>query len=43
MRRVIQPGLARGKVADGAAILLFLVLLAVLFVAVVHGVQALPD
>jgi hypothetical protein len=43
MRKVIQPDLKRGRIADGAAILLLLVLLAVLFVAVLNGVQTLPS
>lgn len=43
MRKVIQPGLMRGKVADGAAIVLLLVLLTVLCVSLVHGVNALPS
>ena len=42
MRRVIQPALSRGRLADGASILLFLALLTVLCVAVVHGVQGFP-
>jgi hypothetical protein len=43
MRKVIQPALMRGKIADSAAILLFLALLTILCLAVVHGVQALPS
>jgi len=42
MRRVLHPGLMRGSIADRAALLLFLGLVAVLVAAVVHGVGTLP-
>jgi len=41
MRTILQPELKRGRVAQRAAIALFLGLLAVLFVSVVHGVAGL--
>ena len=43
MKRVLQPALRRGRVAEGAAILLLVALLTVLCVAVVQGVHALPS
>ena len=43
MRRVLQPELMRGRVADRAALVLLLVLLTVLCVAVIRGVNALPS
>jgi len=43
MKRVLQPELMRGRVADRAAMVLFLALLTILFVAVVRGVNALPS
>jgi len=43
MRRVLQPELMRGRIADRAATVLFLVLLTILCVAVVKGVNALPS
>jgi hypothetical protein len=43
MKRVIQPGLKRGPLAERAAILLWLLLLAVLALSVVQGVRSLPS
>jgi len=43
MKRVIHPNLKRGPVAERAAWLLLLTLLAVLLVAVVHGVGTLAS
>ncbi len=43
MKRVLQPELMRGRVADRAALVLLLVLLTVLCVAVIRGVNALPS
>lgn len=42
MRRVLQPHLSRGHLADRLATLLFLGLLAVLAIAVYNGVKSLP-
>jgi hypothetical protein len=41
MKRILQPNLMRGQVADRASILLLLGLLTVLFAAVVQGVRGL--
>lgn len=41
MKRILQPGLMRGPVAQRAAIALLLGLIAVLCVSVVQGVQGL--
>ena len=41
MKRIIQPDLMRGPVAQRAAIALLVGLIAVLCVSVVHGVQGL--
>jgi hypothetical protein len=43
MKRVIQPGLKRGRVADRAAMLLLLTLLAILVIAVIRGVGTLAS
>jgi hypothetical protein len=43
MKRVLQPELMRGRIADRAAMVLFLVLLTVLCVAVIRGVHTLPS
>jgi len=43
MKRVIQPNLKRGRMADRAAMLLLLALLAVLVIAVVRGVGTLAS
>ena len=43
MKRVLQPELMRGRLADRAALVLLLVLLTVLCVAVIRGVNALPS
>ena len=43
MKRILQPDLMRGSVAQRAAILLLLGLLTVLCVSVVQGVQALTS
>ena len=43
MKRILQPDLMRGSVAQRAAILLLLGLLTVLCVSVVQGVQGLPS
>ena len=42
MKRVVQPYLSRGHVADRLGILLFVSLLAVLVVALYSGVKSLP-
>jgi len=41
MKRILQPELMRGAVAQRAAMLLLAGLIAVLFVSVVQGVQGL--
>ena len=41
MKRVFQPDLMRGRVAQNAGVLLWVVLLAVLVVSVVRGLQRL--
>jgi hypothetical protein len=41
MKRILQPSLMRGSVADRAAMLLLMGLLATLCVSVYHGVQGL--
>jgi hypothetical protein len=41
MKKVLQPALMRGRVAERAAVALLFGLLAVLLVAVVVGVQSL--
>ena len=41
MKRIIQPTLMRGHVAERAAMALLVSLLAVLFVSVLHGIQSL--
>ena len=43
MKRILQPNLMRGPVAQRAAILLLLGLLAVLFVSVLQGVQGMSS
>jgi hypothetical protein len=43
MRRVLHPNLMRGRVAQNAAILLFLGLLMVLACSVFQGVRHLPS
>ena len=40
MKRILQPDLMRGRVAQGVAVLLWVVLLAVLLVSVVSGFNA---
>ncbi len=42
MKRVIQPKLQRGRVADRVSLLLLLGLLIVLVASVLHGVTGLP-
>jgi hypothetical protein len=42
MKRVVQPYLSRGHVADRLALLLYVSLLAVLVVALYTGVKSLP-
>jgi len=41
MKRILNPSLRRGRVAEGAAVLLFWTLLTVLVLSVVHGVGTL--
>jgi hypothetical protein len=41
MKRILQPELMRGPVAQRAAIALLVGLIAVLFASVLHGVQGL--
>ncbi len=41
MKRVFQPDLMRGRVAQGASVLLWAVLLAILVVSVVGGLRRL--
>jgi hypothetical protein len=43
MKRVLQPNLMRGHVAEGAALLLFVGLVMVLALAVFQGVGHLPS
>lgn len=43
MTRLLQPEMKRGRVAQRAALALFLGLLAVLFASVVHGVLLLSS
>lgn len=43
MKRVIQPNLKRGPIAERAAWLLLLTLLGVLVAAVLHGVRILAS
>jgi hypothetical protein len=43
MKPVIQPGLKRGPLAERAALLLWLFLLAVLALSVLQGVGSLPS
>jgi len=42
MKRVVQPYLSRGRVADRLGLLLFVSLLAVLVVSLYSGVKSLP-
>lgn len=42
MKRVLHPGLKRGRVVEGAARVLLFGLLVVLVASVVHGVATLP-
>lgn len=41
MKRILQPELMRGHIAQRAAILLFVGLLMILLASVLHGVQGL--
>lgn len=41
MKRILQPGLRRGRVAQRTAIVLLFGLIAVLVVSVIHGVKSL--
>ena len=43
MKRILQPGMMRGHMAQRAAILLFLALITVLFVSVLQGFQHLAS
>jgi hypothetical protein len=43
MKRLIQPQLMRGRMAERAAMALLLILLTVLCVAVFKGVHSLPS
>jgi len=42
MKRVLHPELNRGRTANRLALLLLVSLLAILAVALVHGVRSLP-